>query len=149
MLVIVYWYENQLVLKTKYIYNVYFQYHFTLIGIIHVIKRFAVQIMGPTCSLTCRAYFPYSPWYQPETLISTRQVRCRAWYGSHGLIPGPIWKLSCNNLLLSCNKCHIYNVYISDGDSCSTWAPKRYRLGKLVNMWVYGRKELWTDKLRK
>ena len=56
ILVIVYWYDNQLVLKTKYIYNVYFQYPFTLIGIIHVIKWFAVQIMGPTCSLTCRAY---------------------------------------------------------------------------------------------
>ena len=56
MLVIGSWYENQFVLKTKYIYNVYFQYPFTLIGIIHVIKWFAVQIMGPTCSLTWRAY---------------------------------------------------------------------------------------------
>jgi hypothetical protein len=25
--------------------------------------------------------------------------RCRAWYGSLGLIAGPIWKMSCNNLL--------------------------------------------------
>jgi hypothetical protein len=32
--------------------------------------------------------------------ISALQLRCRAWYGSLGLIPGPIWKMSCNNLLL-------------------------------------------------
>ena len=32
--------------------------------------------------------------------ISALQLRCRAWYGSIGLIPGPIWKMSCNNLLL-------------------------------------------------
>ena len=57
MLVIVYWYENQLVLKkNNYLYNIYFQYPFTLIGIIHLIKWFAVQIMGPTCSLTWRVY---------------------------------------------------------------------------------------------
>ena len=31
--------------------------------------------------------FPYRPWYQPS-----------AWYGSLWLIPGPIWKMSCNNL---------------------------------------------------
>ena len=33
--------------------------------------------------------------------ISALQLCCRAWYGSLGLIPGPIWKRSCNNLLLS------------------------------------------------
>jgi hypothetical protein len=32
--------------------------------------------------------------------ITDLQLRCRAWYGSLGLIPGPIWKMSCNNLLL-------------------------------------------------
>jgi hypothetical protein len=32
--------------------------------------------------------------------ISALQLRCRAWYGSLGLIPGPIWKMSCNNLLI-------------------------------------------------
>ena len=32
--------------------------------------------------------------------ISTLQLRCRAWYGSLGLIPGPIWKMPCNNLLI-------------------------------------------------
>ena len=32
--------------------------------------------------------------------ISALQLRYRAWYGSLGLIPGPIWKMSCNNLLL-------------------------------------------------
>ena len=32
--------------------------------------------------------------------ISAFQLRCRAWYGSLGLIPGPIWKKSCNNLLI-------------------------------------------------
>jgi hypothetical protein len=31
--------------------------------------------------------------------ISSLQLRCRAWYGSLGLIPGPIWKMTCNNLL--------------------------------------------------
>jgi hypothetical protein len=30
--------------------------------------------------------------------ISALQLRCRAWYRSLGLIPGPIWKMSCNNL---------------------------------------------------
>jgi hypothetical protein len=34
-------------------------------------------------------------------LITTLQLRCRAWYRSLGLISGPIWKMSCNNLLLS------------------------------------------------
>jgi hypothetical protein len=29
--------------------------------------------------------------------ISALQLCCRAWYGSLGLIPGPIWKMSCNN----------------------------------------------------
>ena len=40
--------------------------------------------------------FPYRP-------ISALQLRCRDWYGSLGLIPGPIWEISwlCNNLLLS------------------------------------------------
>jgi hypothetical protein len=33
--------------------------------------------------------------------ISALQLRRRAWYGSLGLSPGPIWKMSCNNLLLS------------------------------------------------
>ena len=32
--------------------------------------------------------------------ISTLQLRCWAWYGSLGLIPGPIWKMSCNSLLV-------------------------------------------------
>jgi hypothetical protein len=32
--------------------------------------------------------------------ISALQLCCRAWYGSLGLIPGPIWKMSCNNLLI-------------------------------------------------
>ena len=32
--------------------------------------------------------------------ISSLQLRRRAWYGSLGLIPGPIWKISCNNLLI-------------------------------------------------
>jgi hypothetical protein len=32
--------------------------------------------------------------------ISALQLRCRAWYGSLGIIPGPKWKMSCNNLLL-------------------------------------------------
>ena len=32
--------------------------------------------------------------------ISALQLSCQAWYGSLELIPGPIWKMSCNNLLL-------------------------------------------------
>jgi hypothetical protein len=28
------------------------------------------------------------------------QLGCRAWYGSLWMIQGPIWKMSCNNLLL-------------------------------------------------
>ena len=35
--------------------------------------------------------------------ISALQLRCQAWYGSLGLIPGPIWKMSCNNLLIFFN----------------------------------------------
>ena len=45
--------------------------------------------------------------------ISALQLRCRAWYGSVGLIPGPIWKMSCNNLLLS----HILLRYVPFGMS--------------------------------
>jgi hypothetical protein len=40
--------------------------------------------------------------------ISALQLRCWAWYGSLGLIPGPIWKMSFNNLLLS----HILLQYV-------------------------------------
>ena len=43
--------------------------------------------------------------------ISALQLRCRAWYGSLGLIPGPIWKMSCNNLLI-----YIYRRYRSKFD---------------------------------
>ena len=68
--------------------------------------------------------FHIVPGIRPRP-ISSLQLRCQAWYGSLGLIPGPIWKLSCNNLLLSCNKCHIYSVYIIDGYSCSTLFSKR------------------------
>jgi hypothetical protein len=32
--------------------------------------------------------------------ISALQLCCRAWYRSLGMIPGPIWKMSCNNLLI-------------------------------------------------
>ena len=35
--------------------------------------------------------------------ISALQLRCLAWFGSLGLIPGPIWKMSCNNILLLTN----------------------------------------------
>jgi hypothetical protein len=35
--------------------------------------------------------------------ISALKLRCRAWYGSLVLIPGPLWKMSCNNLLLQIN----------------------------------------------
>jgi hypothetical protein len=32
--------------------------------------------------------------------ISALQLRCRVWYGSLRLIPGPTWKMSYNNLLI-------------------------------------------------
>jgi hypothetical protein len=44
--------------------------------------------------------FHIDPGINPRH-ISALQLRCRACYGSLGLIPGPIWKISCNNLLLS------------------------------------------------
>ena len=43
--------------------------------------------------------FHIVPGIKPRP-ISALQLCCRAWYGSLGLIPGPIWKMSCNNLLL-------------------------------------------------
>ena len=45
--------------------------------------------------------------------ISALQLRCRGWYGSLGLIPGPIWKMSCNNLLW-----WSYDVVMRE---CSLW----------------------------
>ena len=44
--------------------------------------------------------FPYRPSYINPRPISALQLLCRVWYGSLGLIPGPIWKMSCNNLLV-------------------------------------------------
>ena len=43
--------------------------------------------------------FDIVPGINPRPILAL-QLRCRAWYGSLGLIPGPIWKMSCNNLLL-------------------------------------------------
>ena len=36
--------------------------------------------------------------------ISALQLRCWAWYGCLWLIPGPIWKMSCNNLFVLIKK---------------------------------------------
>jgi hypothetical protein len=47
-------------------------------------------------------------WRKIRIFVSALQLRCRAWYGSLGLIAGPIWKMSCNNLLLS----HILLQYV-------------------------------------
>jgi hypothetical protein len=44
------------------------------------------------------AIFHMVPGINPRP-ISALQLRCWAWYGSLGLIPGPIWEMSCNNLL--------------------------------------------------
>jgi hypothetical protein len=44
--------------------------------------------------------------------ISGLQLRCRAWYGSLGLIPWPIWKMSCNNLLLLTSRLYLAKVRI-------------------------------------
>jgi hypothetical protein len=40
--------------------------------------------------------------------IAALQLRCRAWYGSLGLIPGPIWKMACNNLLLIYDRLNLW-----------------------------------------
>jgi hypothetical protein len=32
--------------------------------------------------------------------ISVLQLHCRTWYGGLGLIPGPIWKMACNLLIM-------------------------------------------------
>ena len=48
-------------------------------------------------------HFHIVPGISPRP-ISALQLRCRAWYRSLGLIPVPIWKMSCNNLLLSAIK---------------------------------------------
>jgi hypothetical protein len=45
-------------------------------------------------------------------LVSALQLRSRAWYGSLGLIPEPIWKMSCINLLVFNFK--IQQNYITD-----------------------------------
>jgi hypothetical protein len=60
---------------------------FEKVNVKYVIKRLWHEI------------FHIVPGINPRP-ISALQLRCRAWYGSIGLIPGPIWKMSCNNLLL-------------------------------------------------
>jgi hypothetical protein len=45
--------------------------------------------------------------------ISTLQLRCRAWYGSLGLIPGPIWyekKKKNANKTLKNNICYFWSI---------------------------------------
>ena len=49
--------------------------------------------------------------------ISALQLRCRAWYGRLGLIPRPIWEMSCNNLLLQW----------TDGNVKGEWSKGLYR----------------------
>ena len=39
-------------------------------------------------------------WHAIFHMVPGISLRCRAWYGSLGLIRGPIWKMSCNNLLV-------------------------------------------------
>jgi hypothetical protein len=54
--------------------------------------------------LTFEWKFLFNATYTFELPISALQLRCRAWYGSLGLIPGPIWKMPCNNLLSDSRK---------------------------------------------
>ena len=58
--------------------------------------------------------FDIVPGINPQP-ISALQLRSRAWYGSLGLIPGPIWKMSCNNLLLQYEEKNII-VDFASGD---------------------------------
>jgi hypothetical protein len=58
--------------------------------IMHAIPK-VVQIKH---KYTCRQ------WSFSLIKIVHSQLRSWAWYGSLELIPGPIWKMSCNNLLL-------------------------------------------------
>jgi hypothetical protein len=57
--------------------------------------------------------FPYRSCYQPRP-ISALQLCCRAWYGSLGLIPGPIWKTSCNNLSITENEHDIFYLILQN-----------------------------------
>jgi hypothetical protein len=48
------------------------------------------------CIIFRHEIFHIVPGINPRP-ISALQLRCRAWYGSLGLIPGPIWKMSCKH----------------------------------------------------
>jgi hypothetical protein len=71
------------------------------VNVKYVIKRLWYEI------------FHIVPGINPRP-ISALQLRCLAWYGSLWLIPRPIWKMSCNNLLLFHSETILHSIY-------STW----------------------------
>jgi hypothetical protein len=74
--------------------------------------------------------FHMNPGINPRP-ISALQLRYWAWYGSLGLIPGPIWKMSCNNLLI--------HVTMPWQDLCD-WISLCIQLhGMTISFW------LWTS----
>ena len=79
--------------------------------------------------------FHIAPGINPRP-ISALQLRCRAWYGSLGIIPGPIWKMSCNNLI-------VYKAMIrNDSETIVNFAPKsscQYHLSSYVGIHTISR----------
>jgi hypothetical protein len=76
--------------RNLYVHRSFLQYKIQClekVNVKYVIKRLWHEI------------FHIVPGINPRP-ISALQLRCRAWYGSLRLIPGPIWKMSCNNLLI-------------------------------------------------
>ena len=103
----------------------YFSYYFTitpylLIRFLNILRVYFYRSLGNNKRLL-QNIFHISP--RP---IAALQLRCRAWNGSLGLIPGTIWKILCHNLFIT------------------------YFTLTFLKYWLlYGRKDLWTDKLRK
>ena len=63
--------------------------------------------------------------------ISALQLRCRDWYGSLGLIPGPIWKMSCNTLLIV-----LHNIGYTWIEGIATHLNVIYDFIIIGNMWL-------------
>ena len=83
-------------------------------GICAVVSKiiyFAVKVQGKIC---IKSYFNfrYRPWYQPSTHIrppaSQSGLIWESWANT-----GPIWKMSCNNLLLQYEEKNIIVVFAS------------------------------------
>jgi hypothetical protein len=82
--------EHRIYVRNLFVHRSFLQYKsqcLEKVNVKYVIKRLWHEIFHMVLGINPRP-------------ISALQLRCRAWYGSLGLIPGPIWKISCNNLLL-------------------------------------------------